>query len=81
VIFIFTLPESPRWLVSRQKEDEALQILARLHGNGDVNAELVQFEYKEIVDTLHLEELAAKQSWLELLRTRKSAQQSYSRRL
>ncbi|KAJ2963793.1 hypothetical protein NQZ79_g1213 [Umbelopsis isabellina] len=69
VLFIFTLPESPRWLISRQREEQALQILAKLHGNGDVNSELVQFEYKEIVETLRLEELAAKRSWLEIVRT------------
>ena len=30
-------PESPRWLVDHDREAEALEILADLHGNGDAN--------------------------------------------
>jgi hypothetical protein len=70
VVFIFTLPESPRWLVSRQKEDQALTILANIHGNGDPSDELVQFEYNEIVETIRLEQQAAQGSWLQLVSTR-----------
>jgi hypothetical protein len=29
VLFVFFLPESPRWLMSRGKEEEALRILAK----------------------------------------------------
>ena len=31
----FIIPESPRWLVSKEHDDEALEILCRLHHNKD----------------------------------------------
>ncbi|KAH8553332.1 MFS sugar transporter-like protein [Umbelopsis sp. PMI_123] len=77
VIFIFTLPESPRWLVSRKREEEALQILAKLHGNGDPNNELVQFEYREIVEAIRLEQQASNRSWLELVNTPGNRKRSF----
>jgi hypothetical protein len=30
-------PESPRWPMHHDREEEALKILADLHGNGDQN--------------------------------------------
>ncbi|GAB5589087.1 hypothetical protein Unana1_03987 [Umbelopsis nana] len=77
VFFIFTLPESPRWLVSRNKEEQALTILANIHGNGNPNDELVQFEYNEIVETIRLEKEAAKRSWLELINTPGNRKRSF----
>lgn len=57
-------PESPRYLIDHGRyvtyyrhiffpkkmcrEDEALQVLADLHGGGDKTNELVVFEYEEI---------------------------------
>lgn len=65
---IFFLPESPRWLVSKGREDAALDVLSTFHANGDREDEVVQFEYREIVGTIELE-IAAKQTrWSELWR-------------
>jgi hypothetical protein len=47
--------------------------LAKLHGNGDPNNELVQFEYREIVETIRLEQAAANRSWFDLVNTREFA--------
>ena len=66
---IFFVPESPRFLVSKGREDVALGVLAHYHSNGDREDEVVQFEYREIVGTIELE-IAAKQTrWSELWRT------------
>ncbi len=50
---ILFMPESPSWLSSRGKGDEALAILANLHANGEVNDPLVLKEMAEINEVLH----------------------------
>ena len=65
-IGIFFLPESPRWLVSKGREDAALDVLAYYHANGDREDEVVQFEFREIVGTIELEIAAKQMRWSEL---------------
>lgn len=48
LLLVFLLPESPRWLMSRGRGDEALHILAKYHANGDAEDPLVRFEYAEM---------------------------------
>ncbi|KAF8158376.1 general substrate transporter [Crassisporium funariophilum] len=53
VIFIFFCPESPRWLYSVGKGDQARVILARLHSStNDINSPLVNIEMKEIEEKI-----------------------------
>jgi hypothetical protein len=42
------LPRSPHWLASKDRWEDALQVLADLHGNGDTLAPIAQAEYAEI---------------------------------
>ncbi|KAJ7129330.1 general substrate transporter [Mycena epipterygia] len=53
-IFSFLLPESPRWLLSVGRKEEALHILARYHGNDDPNSPLVQLEWREFEESIKL---------------------------
>jgi MFS family permease len=50
--------ESPRWLISKGQEEKALRVLAKYHGNGDENDELVSFEFQEIKEAIAAERAA-----------------------
>ncbi|KIR97093.1 hypothetical protein L804_05755 [Cryptococcus deuterogattii 2001/935-1] len=58
------LPESPRYLVKKNRSDEALAILARYHANGDESDPLVQFELQEIKQTLDAEVMYETKGWI-----------------
>lgn len=61
-------PESPRWLFDNDREDEALQVLADLHGGGDTSDELVQLEYEEIKQQVQYERQEGAKSYLDLFK-------------
>jgi hypothetical protein len=64
------VPESPRFLIAKGKDEKALQILAKAHGRGDVDNDLVQIEFREIHDTIKLEQELEGSGWLELFKTK-----------
>lgn len=45
---VWFIPESPRFLMANDREEEAINFLARYHGNGDRNSKLVQLEVEEM---------------------------------
>lgn len=49
------MPESPRWLVQQDRQQEALEVLARLHSKGDTNDAYVRAELTEIIAKLRWE--------------------------
>ena len=52
---LFFFPRSPRWLARQDRWEEALDVLANLHGGGDPNHPKVLAEYKEIDDAIRFE--------------------------
>jgi hypothetical protein len=63
------VPESPRYLIAKGKTEKALNILAKCHAKGNVEDDLVQIEYREIHDTIKLEQEFESNGWLDLFKT------------
>ncbi|MCJ1310643.1 hypothetical protein MMC25_004308 [Agyrium rufum] len=69
--FLFLVPESPRWLISKDRHAEALTVLAKYHANGNEQDETVQFEFREIKNTIALEYRFRKtSSYLDFFKTK-----------
>ncbi|KAF3761921.1 hypothetical protein M406DRAFT_64992 [Cryphonectria parasitica EP155] len=71
LIFIWWLPESPRYLVNKDRNDEALLVLSKYHAGGNVHDAIVQFEYLEIKQTIQMDRDTDKAtSYLDFFRTK-----------
>ncbi|KAI0206795.1 general substrate transporter [Astrocystis sublimbata] len=69
VIFIFFIPESPRFLISKDRHEEAFQVLVKYHAEGDENSEFAKAEMAEIKTTIAIEMEHSKRSWADLIST------------
>jgi SP family sugar:H+ symporter-like MFS transporter len=68
MIAVQFVPETPRFLMAKGREEEAFQFLVDYHGNGDPDDELVQFEFQEMKTTILMEQAAKAEKWSNLLR-------------
>jgi sugar porter (SP) family MFS transporter len=66
---VFLLPESPRFLLSKDRNEEAAAILIKYHAEGDAESPLVQAEIVQIRETIRTEMEVSNQSWMDLFRS------------
>jgi sugar porter (SP) family MFS transporter len=64
----FFLPYSPRWLVSKDRHEEALQVLAQLRSGGDITHPDTVAEHEEIIAQVKHEREVSVNSYLELFK-------------
>ncbi|KAK0615173.1 general substrate transporter [Bombardia bombarda] len=69
VTCVFFLPESPRWLITKDRGEEAHAILSKYHGEGANGLEFVEAEFAQMNAAIHLELEASKRSWVDLFQT------------
>jgi sugar porter (SP) family MFS transporter len=55
VLFVFWVPESPRWLYVNNKSDEAKAMLTRYHGEGNPESEWVKLQLREYDELLEMD--------------------------
>ncbi|KDQ27391.1 hypothetical protein PLEOSDRAFT_1041589 [Pleurotus ostreatus PC15] len=70
VFLVLFGPESPRWLISKGKDELALNTLAYYHADGNRDDPLVQYEFHEIKNAIDLDRtVAANVGWKALIAT------------
>ncbi|KAF2811729.1 general substrate transporter [Mytilinidion resinicola] len=69
VLGLFFLPESPRWLMEKDRGDEAMRVLRKLHYDGH-NDDWIQSEYNEIKLTIDAEKALTAPGWLIMFKVR-----------
>lgn len=68
---LWWVPESPRYLVSKDKMEKAHEVLVKYHGGGNPNDATVLFEYREIKETITMESQADRSSnYIDFLMTK-----------
>ncbi|KAH0842411.1 hypothetical protein AYO21_10514 [Fonsecaea monophora] len=67
LFFVYFLPESPRWLITKDRPEEAYDILVKYHAEGDRDSEFVRAEMAQMQTTIRLELEASRKSWLSVV--------------
>lgn len=64
---MYFMPESPRWLAKRDEHEKALNALAQLHSNGNINDPFVIAELVEIEANIQWERENPPPSYIQML--------------
>jgi sugar porter (SP) family MFS transporter len=71
-LLIFLFPESPRWLIDHGHNEKGLQVLAKLHANGNEDDTWVRAEYDQIQESITYEHEHEARSYAELFKNKSS---------
>lgn len=63
------IPESPRWLCYKGRQEQARAFLTKYHANGDQNDPIIELEMHEIATALALEEQSKMNTWSNLIKS------------
>lgn len=66
---IYFVPESPRYLIYKERYEEARKVLVKFHAGGDTESRLVDFEMAEITAQIGMERDQKKAQYMEFFRT------------
>ena len=64
------IPESPRFLISKDRQEEAYHILVHYHAEGYLHSPFIRAEMAQIASTIRIELAHSKRSWLEMISTK-----------
>lgn len=67
IFIIWIIPETPRWLAARDRNEEALEVLSRLN-KGKMTEDGIRAVHCDIVNTVALERSIGTGSWGDLLK-------------
>ena len=68
LIGLMFMPESPRWLASKDRWEQSLAVLTLVHGKGNPNSPFVEKEMKEIREMVEFERQNSDVTYLELFK-------------
>ncbi|KAH8722987.1 hexose transporter-like protein [Phaeosphaeriaceae sp. PMI808] len=66
IVFIFMIPESPRFLISKDRREEAYRTLVYYHAENDPHSAFAAAEMAQIEHTIRIELDNSQRSWKEL---------------
>ncbi|CED83389.1 hexose transport-related protein [Phaffia rhodozyma] len=72
VIGVQFVPETPRFLMAKGREDEAFKFFVDYHGNGNPNDELVLYEFDLLKKTLQMEAENKEADWSMIIKNKGS---------
>ncbi|KAI4698397.1 hypothetical protein J4E81_005620 [Alternaria sp. BMP 2799] len=67
IVFIFMIPESPRFLISKDRREEAYATLITYHAEGAATSPFAAAEMAQIEHTIRIELEHSKRSWREMI--------------